>query len=254
MKKAFTLAEVLITLGIIGTIAALTMPALVKHTGAAEVGPKLSKFNSTVESAFKSLLHEEGVDKISDISHDADTIMRQLSHHMIMSPDMSGDTYTMYAGSYNADSDNFYIKNLDHHFVSNNWLLKDGSFIHYQLSEENQAINDKGSFKGIVGELYYDINGKNGTNIAGEEVFKFLVDNSGSLIPFGSNLDEYVTDEERPECSFDYVSLTEDEINEICEEAPDKCNANTTKETFARNFNSGFSCTGKIADNNWKTD
>ena len=30
-KKAFTLAEVLITLGIIGVVAALTMPSLIAH-------------------------------------------------------------------------------------------------------------------------------------------------------------------------------------------------------------------------------
>ena len=30
-KKAFTLAEVLVTLGVIGAVSALTMPALVQH-------------------------------------------------------------------------------------------------------------------------------------------------------------------------------------------------------------------------------
>lgn len=32
MKKAFTLAEVLITLGIIGVVAALTMPSVINST------------------------------------------------------------------------------------------------------------------------------------------------------------------------------------------------------------------------------
>lgn len=32
MKKAFTLAEVLVTLGIIGVVAALTMPTLINNS------------------------------------------------------------------------------------------------------------------------------------------------------------------------------------------------------------------------------
>ena len=31
VKKAFTLAEVLVTLGVIGVVSALTMPSLVQH-------------------------------------------------------------------------------------------------------------------------------------------------------------------------------------------------------------------------------
>ena len=41
MKKAFTLAEVLITLTIIGVVAALAAPALIEKTQQAKVGPTL---------------------------------------------------------------------------------------------------------------------------------------------------------------------------------------------------------------------
>ena len=37
MNKGFTLAEVLITLGIIGVVAAMTLPALVNHTQGKEL-------------------------------------------------------------------------------------------------------------------------------------------------------------------------------------------------------------------------
>ena len=42
MKQGFTLAEVLITLGIIGVVAALPAPALVQNAGNAKVGPQYS--------------------------------------------------------------------------------------------------------------------------------------------------------------------------------------------------------------------
>ena len=40
-KKAFTLAEVLITLGTIGIIAALTMPSLIQNTKKQEASSRL---------------------------------------------------------------------------------------------------------------------------------------------------------------------------------------------------------------------
>ena len=52
MKKfGFTLAEVLITLGIIGVVAAVTMPTLVASTKYKQIGVKLSKFASTTENS-----------------------------------------------------------------------------------------------------------------------------------------------------------------------------------------------------------
>ena len=51
MKKGFTLAEVLITLGIIGVVAAMTLPALVqKHTNTV-VETRLKKFYSGINQA-----------------------------------------------------------------------------------------------------------------------------------------------------------------------------------------------------------
>ena len=50
-KKAFTLAEVLITLGIIGVVAALTMPALIANHRKTVVETRLAKFYSTMNQA-----------------------------------------------------------------------------------------------------------------------------------------------------------------------------------------------------------
>ena len=44
MKKAFTLAEVLITLGIIGVVAAMTMPSLIQNYKERETVSKVKKF------------------------------------------------------------------------------------------------------------------------------------------------------------------------------------------------------------------
>lgn len=46
MKKAFTLAEVLITLGIIGIVAAMTLPVVTAKTKKLQATARLKKFNS----------------------------------------------------------------------------------------------------------------------------------------------------------------------------------------------------------------
>ena len=50
-KSGFTLAEVLITLGIIGVVAAMTLPAINAHYRKKEIPVKLKKFTSTMQNA-----------------------------------------------------------------------------------------------------------------------------------------------------------------------------------------------------------
>ena len=65
MKKlGFTLAEVLITLGIIGVVAALTAPALVMSNRNQANAAKLSVVVSNLENAFTSAIAQEGADNL----------------------------------------------------------------------------------------------------------------------------------------------------------------------------------------------
>ncbi len=52
-KNAFTLAEVLITLGIIGVVAAMTLPALIQKNNNRVVETRLQKFYSTINQAIQ---------------------------------------------------------------------------------------------------------------------------------------------------------------------------------------------------------
>ena len=66
MKKGFTLAEVLITLGIIGVVAALTLPTLIsKHQKKVYV-TQFKKAYNTVTNAFKLMQAESGSDNLAD--------------------------------------------------------------------------------------------------------------------------------------------------------------------------------------------
>jgi len=67
-KFGFTLAEVLITLGVIGIIAALTMPNLIANYRKKVLVTQLKKTVSTLEQGFHMVLAEDGVDSLSNSS------------------------------------------------------------------------------------------------------------------------------------------------------------------------------------------
>ncbi len=60
MKKAFTLAEVLITLGIIGVVAAMTLPTLIEKHQKKVVVTRLQKFYTNINQAIKLSEVENG--------------------------------------------------------------------------------------------------------------------------------------------------------------------------------------------------
>ena len=59
-KNAFTLSEVLITLGIIGVVAALTMPPLITKNREKETVTRLKKAYSALQQAFLGAAAEDG--------------------------------------------------------------------------------------------------------------------------------------------------------------------------------------------------
>src|SRR5574344_2464157 len=65
---AFTLAEVLIVLGIIGIVAALTIPTLMMNAQKHEYVTGLKKFYSTWNNGFAQMLADEGVQELEDTS------------------------------------------------------------------------------------------------------------------------------------------------------------------------------------------
>ena len=65
-KAAFTLAEVLITLGIIGVVAAITLPTLIKNYQKQVYVTQLKKVVNTLENNSRKILADEGVDSLKD--------------------------------------------------------------------------------------------------------------------------------------------------------------------------------------------
>lgn len=156
-KKGFTLAEVLITLGIVGVIAAITLPTLTQSTTTAQIGPKLAKAASAFEQANKALLDAYDVDRFSDtnLSSGGSAYVDALSNHFNFSYD------------------------------GTNIVSKDG--IGYVVSMTYSKFDDQmPAHKQRLGLVTVDINGPKGNpNASGTDIFNFSLWNDGSLRPMG---------------------------------------------------------------------
>ena len=67
-NAAFTLAEVLITLGIIGVVAALTLPSLISNHQKNVLVTQLKREVNVLTNGFKRILADEGIDSLCDSS------------------------------------------------------------------------------------------------------------------------------------------------------------------------------------------
>ena len=154
---AFTLAEVLITLGIIGVVAAMTMPSLMQNYKRQQATARIKKFVSVINQALISAENDLGpredwVKGEEDNSDSAYDFLNTYIKPYIKSADIEKRTL----------------------FGQNMATLRfvDGS----QMSVKIGACYD----------IYYDINGEKGPNEKGKDIFVFILCKNGGC-NFNSN-------------------------------------------------------------------
>ena len=233
-KCGFTLAEILVTLGIIGVVAALTAPALVNNTRNAQIGPTLANVKTVVENSNKQIMSETGVDSLNNLAaidgYGAGTPEAYSAYLVRCVPGSSLITDTENYGIYSQVVD--YNSQIAQGAAP--VLSTYGPYFKFSASidmlffryADVSLYNSKGSFKGAFCFVYVDINTfRQGPNAFGRDVFEFILDKSGSMIPFGGSVYAHVFNQESPIWETD-------------------CNENTVTN--------GQGCTGSIFDNNLK--
>ncbi len=180
-KQAFTLAEVLITLGIIGVIAAITIPAIVTSTKEQTAITQLKKTYSALQQAF--ILAQEKYGEIANwgISMEENGGGEQVLLNYF-SPFMQH--IKICKNGYGCFP-NVTYKNIDGtNYV--NWnilndrsamILNDGTMVMFNTS----AAKDYSKY----GQIYVDVNGSKPPNQVGIDFFYFyLFDNA--IVPSGA--------------------------------------------------------------------
>ena len=179
-KTAFTLAEVLITLGIIGVVAAMTIPSLIQNARNRELESGLKKGASVIGQALNMYQAENGVSITSDIGgHELKPVLMKYfniirdcglgfddADSACVSYMNNANTYKNFTGTVNFDVNMF---------DDGQFVLNDGSLI---------LLNNTNSGTDLNTYISIDVNGYNKRpNRLGQDLFMFQLDNDGRLIP-----------------------------------------------------------------------
>ncbi|MBR1754105.1 type II secretion system protein, partial [bacterium] len=186
-KCAFTLAEVLITLGIIGVVAALTIPTLMQKTNQKETVSKVKKAYSVLSSAVSlAIAHDGTVDKwgiASDDSVSANLIGGKIIPYLNIVKDCGNEfSDCFYNGEYKDLNGVFGANYSSHGGIYYNVLLSDGTAMMFRTTKDDCQNN------GACIKVYVDINGTKGPNYRGKDMFIFDI-YANKVVPAGDGSD-----------------------------------------------------------------
>ncbi len=194
MKKAFTLAEVLITLAIIGIVAALTIPTLVSKNQNKQLYTQFMKTYNTYTNAFNLSVAENGDSSTWSVPLSLDdaqeyVLNKYLTPYLKVAKTCDGTNYSdcMQITSCKAfDGDNIFDESdaNDYYFL----VLADGSSAMLYVDTNGST----GAFIQVT--LYIDVNGLKGPNILGRDVFILFYEKDDNdnfaLVPLEHSISE----------------------------------------------------------------
>lgn len=198
MKKGYTLAEVLITLAIVGVVAALALPALFRNIGSVTIGEGLARGVELVQQGTTNIKME------AQNNSDEGTAFENLASIRKSDIGLDGDNYITDDNSFYNDTKSFFamedltydvgsVKGYDDSDVNEN-LVSD--FTAYKFNKVNVVVafqnvtNDNianAENDDIISRVLIDANGTAAPNRFGKDVFLFGLTNDGRLIPAGTN-------------------------------------------------------------------
>ncbi|MBR6163752.1 type II secretion system protein [bacterium] len=183
-KCAFTLAEVLITLVIIGVIAAITVPTLMNNTNKQEYVSKLKKAYSTLSQATNLIIAEEGTPRADKggwaSSHE--NMFNLYKKHLINAKECGSDTGCFGQGKYTKLDGSEWSLVVDD-FVTGKLILADGTQVDIESFSNDCSRSVHGS-NNVCGLILVDINGERKPNDIGKDAFLFALKENG-LYPVG---------------------------------------------------------------------
>ncbi len=200
VHMAFTLAEVLITLGIIGVIASLTIPTVIAKQQEKATVVALKKSYSILLNAYNIAVQENGTpDTWSLIAEGsgegAANLINAIAPYLKIIKNCGNST-----GCINPD---IYYKNLtkiksstpaDSSTNTARALLADGTLLLVWINEAScNKVTGTGTLENNCADLYVDINGSKGPNTKGIDYFAFRLNKFG-IIPYGSEFESSGSD------------------------------------------------------------
>lgn len=238
-NNGFTLAEVLITLGIIGVVAAMTLPTLIQNHQKRSLEVATQKFYSTMSQAVKKYMADEGVDDLrntplTDMSEDGagwedakkaceDFVQKYLKVAKVCEDGCFADNYKMLNGE---TSEVLGLKSEMKKYTGT-FMLADGAVFDIRYGDDWPI------------ELYVDVNGRKGPNKIGYDLWDMTIFYDGSI-------DESFVNPEckkygGEKCSYYAVSNSPSEVRE-------------DRFEYCKESSPYGGCFGHFLENNFKFD
>ena len=233
INKGYTLAEVLITLSIIGVVATMTIPTLNVNVQKAQAGPSVMKALNTLQNALSLGMTQKGLRNLNSFEM-TKLVFDKYEDKNNPGKKIEGPLYST-LNNFDAKNETVQYYNYDNTSLDSLssairiYTTKDGiDFILPNKGENavDEVSSDKDNGKqGFV--VYIDVNGySKAPNKLGKDTFKFIVSTRGFVIPYGG---------------YEYSKNFTEDTTPLWE---DNCNSKEIVD--------GETCTGSIVDNGGK--
>ena len=199
---AFTLAETLIVMGIIGVVAALTIPNLNSSTAGKEKVAKLQKIYSNLEDAFGRATAvygpiEDWCHNISGLQEHNACVAERFTEFMKISKNCK---FTIGSGCW-VNKDVNYLDGTSSWGPgtsddSYKFIMADGTALAFDIIWQNGCTsgfsysNGGGTVSNKCTTIYIDLDGIKGANTDGKDFFEFYVTKDGIVPEVASNVND----------------------------------------------------------------
>jgi len=194
--KGFTLAEILITLTVIGVVAALTIPTLLQNTNQAELKAAWKKEFADINQATMEIANEKGGSLAGAFAGGNEMINAYAAHLNYIKICYDGTSYLPEGSSCgHVGGDNGFVYKLSGgkaggssvggpSIVLNNGSMFGIDYISPNCNWAAPNVN-RNPNRDACGYAYIDVNGFKKPNTQGKDIFAFYILNSGGILPYG---------------------------------------------------------------------
>ena len=223
-SAAFTLAEVLVTLGIIGVVSAMTVPTLMQNYQRQSYVTQLHKVYNEMSQGFQQMMTDRNALNLKEtgLLNTTEQATETFKNYFKVVQDCGNNFSPCFASEYRSTTGSS-IKPVEANWWSSSFVLADGAAIGLHGLIDYSA----GNVSYPYGYMYVDINGAKGPNIAGRDFFLFYYFNDGTL-------DDVVT----PECKTAGICSSTLEVQRV--------NYSCVGQTWPAG------CFGRILNDNWQ--
>lgn len=185
MKKSkfgYTLAEILITLAVVGVVSAMTIPTVINKYQEKVTVTKVKKFYSMMNQAFVLSVKDNGYANEWNVGNsDTKTTANQLTGYIKPYLKVIKDCGTSsgclgYKENVNLLKGKKHTINYDTGSQYYKLILSDGTYIFIRATDGvNYCQGAEGGHTNVCGAVFMDINGGKQPNTIGKDIFAFII-------------------------------------------------------------------------------